>query len=223
MKTPLLTLTATAAMFFVASSAFAANSRSAPNHPSYHHIENDGSDYSAVSNAVPFAVGPTSQDDGNPGVLPQPAGPAWTPYLTTTINGSDTYPDIWVTLSANTHIATATTSAVPPVDPRLLSNQAFVQVRLLVDGVPVPFAGTSNINVNIDSVMNEIFDATLKAFFQEISMKSLTWSVPAVGAGPHRLEVDTRFWFHPSEVSSSLAMRAVFGPANLTAQSVHLN
>jgi len=138
---------------------------------------------------------------------------------------------VFVTFNAQTLLAITSEQVVSPVFPFSITEEAVgIQARLLVDGVPVPYAGTLTV-VNLDNQFQFLqrvqvpgIDALILATGQG-GIRSVTWIVPSTDTGVHTFQVQTRFTsstFNVPIPATFDSVMAIVGAKNLTVESVNL-
>ena len=121
---------------------------------------------------------------------------------------------------------------IPAAPSTLTSENVAIQVRVLLDGVPVPIAPPSLLsNITFDNLIRTTTRFTagqidfLTLVVDEGGARSFTWIARDVGNGTHAVAVQARFLFNNvrfplATTFSSIA--AVLGPKTLTVEQVKL-
>ena len=141
--------------------------------------------------------------------------------------------DLFITFSAQTGVfTTSVNNDIPAAPSTLTSENVAIQVRVLLDGVPVPIAPPSLLsNVTYDNLIRTTTRFTpgqidfLTLVVDEGGARSYTWIARDVGVGDHTVTVQARFLFNNvrfplGNTFSSIA--AVLGPKTLTVEEVNL-
>jgi hypothetical protein len=141
--------------------------------------------------------------------------------------------DLFITFSAQTGVfTTSVNNDIPAAPSTLTSENVAIQVRVLLDGVPVPIAPPSLLsNITFDNLIRTTTRFTagqidfLTLVVDEGGARSFTWIARDVGNGTHAVAVQARFLFNNvrfplATTFSSIA--AVLGPKTLTAEEVDL-
>src|SRR5499433_565184 len=141
--------------------------------------------------------------------------------------------DLFITFSAQTGVfTTSVNNDLPAAPSTLTSENVAIQVRVLLDGVPVPIAPPSLLsNLTFDNLIRTTTRFTpgqidfLTLVVDEGGARSYTWIAPDVGVGTHTVAVQARFLFNNvrfplGNTFSSIA--AVIGPKTLTVEEVDL-
>src|SRR5262244_568976 len=141
--------------------------------------------------------------------------------------------DLFITFSAQTGVfTTSVNNDIPAAPSTLTSENVAIQVRVLLDGVPVPIAPPSLLsNLTFDNLIRTTTRFTpgqidfLTLVVDEGGARSYTWIAPDVGVGTHTVAVQARFLFNNvrfplGNTFSSIA--AVIGPKTLTVEEVDL-
>ena len=141
--------------------------------------------------------------------------------------------DLFITFSAQTGVfTTSVNNDIPAVPATLTSANVAIELRVLLDGVPVPIAPPSLLsNVTYDNLIRTTTRFTLGQIdfltlvVDEGGARSYTWIARDVGVGEHTVVVQARFLF--SNVRFPLgttfsSIAAVLGPKTLTVEEVNL-
>ena len=141
--------------------------------------------------------------------------------------------DLFITFSAQTGVFTTSVNNDLPAAPSTLTSENIViQVRVLLDGNPVPIAPPSTLsNLTLDNLIRTTTRFTpgqidfLTLVVDEGGARSYTWIARDVGVGEHTVVVQARFLFNNvrfplATTFSSIA--AVLGPKTLTVEEVNL-
>jgi hypothetical protein len=141
--------------------------------------------------------------------------------------------DLFITYSAQTLLlAEGVNDSVPFLPFNITFESVGIQVRVLVDGVPVPIGPGSGITViTFDNTVHQTsqfhtpgFDfLTLVA--EEGGARSFSWIAPDVGVGTHVVTVQARFFannFRFPLGTTFSALEALMGPKPLTVEQVRL-
>ena len=160
------------------------------------------------------------------------ANPAFVTVLNTSINPPGGK-DLFITFSAQTGVfTTSVNNDIPALPSTFTSESIAIQVRILVDGVPVPIAPPNPLsNVTFDNLIRTTTRFTpgqidfLTLVVDEGGARSYSWIARDVGVGEHTVAVQARFLFNNvrfplGTTFSSIA--AVLGPKTLTVEEVNL-
>src|SRR5499433_3845824 len=141
--------------------------------------------------------------------------------------------DLFITFSAQTGVfTTSVNNDIPAAPSTLTSENVAIQVRVLLDGNPVPIAPPSTLsNLTLDNLIRTTTRFTpgqidfLTLVVDEGGARSYTWIARDVGNGDHTVAVQARFLFNNvrfplGNTFSSIA--AVLGPKTLTVEEVAL-
>src|SRR5262249_35835261 len=141
--------------------------------------------------------------------------------------------DLFITFSAQTGVFTTSVNNDLPAAPSTLTSESVaIQVRVLLDGVPVAIAPPSSLSVlTYDNLIRTTTRFTpgqidfLTLVVDEGGARSYTWIARDVGNGTHTVSVQARFLFNNvrfplGNTFSSIA--AVIGPKTLTVEEVDL-
>jgi len=109
-------------------------------------------------------------------------------------------------------------------------EEVAIEVRCLVDGVPVAIAPPSTLaNVSLDNLVRVTDQRALVDILtlvtQEGGARSYTWIRRDVGVGVHTVEIQARFLFNNVRFpffSTFSSIAAVIGPKTLTVEEVML-
>jgi hypothetical protein len=141
--------------------------------------------------------------------------------------------DLFITYSAQTLLEAEGINDSTPALPFTFTFENFgIQVRVLVDGVPVPIGPGSGITIiTFDNMIHQTnqfhtpgFDfLTLVA--EEGGARSFSWIAPDVGVGTHVVKVQARFFVGNSRFplgTTFSALEALMGAKTLTVEQVRL-
>jgi len=141
--------------------------------------------------------------------------------------------DLFITFSAQTGVfTTSVNNDLPAAPSTLTAENVAIQVRVLLDGVPVPIAPPIPLsNITLDNLIRTTTRFTpgqidfLTLVVDEGGARSYTWIARDVGVGDHTVAVQARFLFNNvrfplGNTFSSIA--AVLGPKTLTVEQVQL-
>ena len=141
--------------------------------------------------------------------------------------------DLFITFSAQTGVfTTSVNNDVPAATATLTDENIAIQVRVLLDGVPIPIAPPSLLSiVALDNLIRETGQLTpgrdfLTLVVDEGGARSYTWIARDVGTGDHTVAVQARFLFFNASFplgNTFSSIRAVLGPKTLTVEEVNLN
>ena len=141
--------------------------------------------------------------------------------------------DLFITFSAQTGVfTTSVNNDLPAAPSTLTAENVAIQVRVLLDGVPVPITPPSLLStITYDNLIRTTTRFTpgqidfLTLVVDEGGARSYTWIARDVGVGDHTVAVQARFLFNNvrfplGNTFSSIA--AVLGPKTLTVEQVQL-
>jgi len=141
--------------------------------------------------------------------------------------------DLFITFSAQTGVfTTSVNNDLPAAPSTLTAENVAIQVRVLLDGVPVPIAPPIPLsNITLDNLIRTTTRFTpgqidfLTLVVDEGGARSYTWIARDVGVGDHTVAVQARFLFNNvrfplGNTFSSIA--AVLGSKTLTVEQVDL-
>ena len=142
--------------------------------------------------------------------------------------------DLFITFSAQTGVFTTSVNNDLPAAPSTLTSENIaIQVRVLLDGVPVPIAPPSPVsNITLDNLIRTTTRFTpgqidfLTLVVDEGGARSYTWIARDVGLGDHTVAVQARFLFNNARfplATTFSSIAAVLGPKTLTVEEVNLN
>ncbi len=141
--------------------------------------------------------------------------------------------DLFITYSAQTLLAAESINDSTPALPFNFTFQNVgIQVRVLVDGVPIPIGPGSGITViTFDNTVHQLnqfhtpgFDFLL-LLAEEGGARSFSWIAPDVGVGTHKVTVQSRFFasnFRFPLGTTFSALEALMGAKTLTVEQVQL-
>src|SRR5216683_415930 len=157
--------------------------------------------------------------------------PAFATVLSTSIRPPGGH-DLFITFSAQTIVqAQSVSGSLPrPVQNTFTLEEVAIEVRCLVDGVPVAIAPPSTLaNVSLDNLVRVTDQRALVDILtlvtQEGGARSYTWIRRDVGVGVHTVEIQARFLFNNVRFpffSTFSSIAAVIGPKTLTVEEVML-
>src|SRR5215472_13800869 len=141
--------------------------------------------------------------------------------------------DLWITFSAQTGVfTTSVNNDLPAAPSTLTAENVAIQVRVLLDGVPVPIAPPALLsNVTFDNLIRTTTRFTpgqidfLTLVVDEGGARSYTWIARDVGVGDHTVAVQARFLFNNVRFplgNTFSSINAVIGPKTLTVEEVDL-
>ena len=141
--------------------------------------------------------------------------------------------DLFITFSAQTGVfTTSVNNDIPAAPSTLTSENVAIQVRVLLDDVPVPIAPPATLSIlTLDNLIRTTTRFTpgqidfLTLVVDEGGARSFTWIAQQVVNGTHTVAVQARFVFNNvrfplGNTFSSIA--AVLGPKTLTVEEVNL-
>ncbi len=177
---------------------------------------------SSVVNQTVFTTGSSGPD------------PAFTTVVSTSIRPPGGH-DLFITFSAQTTVQAQSINDSFFFAPFTFTlEQVAIEVRCLVDGVPVAIAPPSTLaNVGLDNVIR-ITNQFARGFraidflalvTQEGGARSYTWIQRDVGVSVHSVEIQARFLFNNSRFpffNTFSFIAAVIGPKTLTVEEVML-
>ncbi len=144
--------------------------------------------------------------------------------------------DLLITYSAQTILGTTSVNNDFPFSPfTFTAENARINVRCLVDNVPVPIAPPSTATVvGLDNLVRSTSHFTpfppnfdfLTLVLQEGGARSFTWIAPDVGVGNHTVKIQRQFVLANFKVPSFGTFSSVFaviGPSTLTVEEVMLD
>lgn len=180
---------------------------------------------SSVVNQTVFTTGSSGPD------------PAFATVLSTSIRPPGGH-DLFITFSAQTIVQAQSINDSFFFAPFAFTlEQVAIEVRCLVDGVPVAIAPPSTLaNVSLDNLVRITSQFALAIRFfrledflalvtQEGGARSYTWIQRDVGVGVHTVEIQARFLFNNARFpffSTFSSIAAVIGPKTLTVEEVML-
>jgi len=170
---------------------------------------------SSVVNETVFSAGSSGPD------------PAFETVLSTSVRPPGGH-DLFITFSAQTIVQALSSQGSFFFRFTFTAEQVAIQMRCLVDGVPVAIAPPSTLaNVNLDNLVRTTNQFAFRDFLtlvtEEGGARSFTWIKRDVGVGVHTVEIQTRFLFNNSRFFSSFSsIAAVIGPKTLTVEEVML-
>src|SRR5499433_2709372 len=140
--------------------------------------------------------------------------------------------DLFITFSAQTGVfTTSVNNDIPALPATLTSENVAIQVRVLLDGVPVPIAGAVSI-LTLDNLIRTTTRFTpgqidfLTLVVDEGGARSYTWIARDVGVGDHTVAVQSRFLFNNTRFplgNTFSSIAAVLGPKTLTVEEGKLD
>ena len=133
--------------------------------------------------------------------------------------------DLFISVSAQTAVFTANQNismSFFPV-PTITLENVNIQIRVLLDGVPVPVGPPTVTAITFDNLIRVTDQFQLSGFFSidELSLvvdqggaHTFNWLAPDVGVGEHTITVQNRFTFNNvASVSRSLRQQPLWDPA----------
>jgi hypothetical protein len=141
--------------------------------------------------------------------------------------------DLFITFSAQTGLFTQNNNIdLPTPQSTSTVENVVIQVRVLLDGVPVPIAPPSLLSIiNFDNLIRATAQLTpgqidfLSLVVDEGGARSFTWIARDVGKGDHTVEVQSRFLFDNARFplgTTFSSIAALLGPKTLTVEEVQL-
>lgn len=141
--------------------------------------------------------------------------------------------DLFITYSAQTLLYAYGINYSTPTRPSNVTYEGIgMQVRVLLDGVPVPIGPGSKITViTLDNMLHETVQTHspgydyLTLVAQEGGAHSFSWIAQDVGVGTHVVTVQARFFldnFNFPMGTTYSAVEALMGPKTLTVDQVQL-
>jgi hypothetical protein len=152
----------------------------------------------------------------------------WTTVLSTCIKPPGGK-DLFIAVSAQTGVFTSNTNASFSFFPSTFTSENVnIQVRVLLDGVPVPIGPVTAITFdNLIRVTNQFqvsggFSSdALTLVVDEGGARTFNWIAPDVGVGEHTITVQERFIFNNAAFGVALSSTAALvGPRTLTVEEV---
>ena len=152
----------------------------------------------------------------------------WTTVLSTCIKPPGGK-DLFIGVSAQTGVFTSNTNESLSFSPFTFTRENVnIQVRVLLDGVPVPIGPVTAITFdNLIRVTNQ-FQASggfsidaLSLVVDEGGARTFNWIAPDVGVGEHTITVQKRFIFNNAALGVAFSSTAALvGPRTLTVEEV---
>jgi len=141
--------------------------------------------------------------------------------------------DLFITFSAQTGVfTTSVNNDLPAAPSTLTAENVAIQVRVLLDGVPVPITPPSLLStITYDNLIRTTTRFTpgqidfLTLVVDEGGARSYTWIAQDVGTGEHTVAVQARFLFNNARFplgNTFSSIAAVLGPKTLTVEEVAL-
>jgi hypothetical protein len=158
--------------------------------------------------------------------------PPWVTVLNTSIKPPGGK-DLFITFSAQTGVFTVSVNDdIPAMPSTFTAENVLIQVRVLLDGVPVSIAPPNAVSsVTYDNLIRTTTRFTpgqidfLTLVVDEGGARSYTWIARDVGVGDHTVAVQSRFLFSNARFplgTTFSSIAAVLGPKTLTVEEVDL-